>query len=697
MNISPRSIESSIVTQALFEDVSEGIRKQEPENPAALAFLSTLLQLFIDPPAPIQAQHNETAIVGGDGNSITVVPLTGFSNSPSSQLVPAANQQTEMSSEDGKPMTAIPFSGFANCLPGQFGLTPVTPAEASSGEGNSLAAIPLNGFSNGLLIEYEFKAAQQPEVSPNGETKSTIIEILTTALIPDNEPAVLLAEGEKTNPNSDNSAKTTPEQLSKEFSKPQPLVELANTDMSTDESLSFGVSTEKPGRVGPSRENDTESITGRRVSTTVGMNDQVDSQSISSSLNTGEVRESSEILLTHPPVGGAEKTTGDEEKNLRPQGEGSVVELASKPQSKPLTAHALAALSYATPREGPRTVTTELVVDHQVSSPEFAQEVLARAAKELSLLVNDKSSEVRFTLKPESLGELILSIRMEGGKMSAQVDVSNPMVKAALEANIQQLRSDLAVRGIEVQTIEISSAAQSSPRESSGQTPHKSIGGEIESWIPLSDRTIVPPVGGAEKTTGDEEKNLRPQGEGSVVELASKPQSKPLTVHALAALSYATPREGPRTVTTELVVDHQVSSPEFAQEVLARAAKELSLLVNDKSSEVRFTLKPESLGELILSIRMEGGKMSAQVDVSNPMVKAALEANIQQLRSDLAVRGIEVQTIEISSAAQSSPRESSGQTPHKSKSQSRRRSETDSVESYRSARTLGYNTVEFII
>jgi flagellar hook-length control protein FliK len=311
-------------------------------------------------------------------------------------------------------------------------------------------------------------------VSPNGETKSTIIEILTTALIPDNEPAVLLAEGEKTNPNSDNSAKTTPEQLSKEFSKPQPLVELANTDMSTDESLSFGVSTEKPGRVGPSRENDTESITGRRVSTTVGMNDQVDSQSISSSLNTGEVRESSEILLTHPPVGGAEKTTGDEEKNLRPQGEGSVVELASKPQSKPLTVHALAALSYATPREGPRTVTTELVVDHQVSSPEFAQEVLARAAKELSLLVNDKSSEVRFTLKPESLGELILSIRMEGGKMSAQVDVSNPMVKAALEANIQQLRSDLAVRGIEVQTIEISSAAQSSPRESSGQTPHKS-------------------------------------------------------------------------------------------------------------------------------------------------------------------------------------------------------------------------------
>jgi len=107
-------------------------------------------------------------------------------------------------------------------------------------------------------------------------------------------------------------------------------------------------------------------------------------------------------------------------------------------------------------------------------------------------------------------------------------------------------------------------------------------------------------------------------------------------------------------------------------------------------------LKPETLGELALKVKLENGSMSAQIDVSHASVKATLESHLPDLRAALQSRGIDVRTIDVYTQTNSSS-DSGGQTSSRSPSNGRRRNASDIVERYQRSRQMGYNTIEIVI
>jgi hypothetical protein len=137
---------------------------------------------------------------------------------------------------------------------------------------------------------------------------------------------------------------------------------------------------------------------------------------------------------------------------------------------------------------------------------------------------------------------------------------------------------------------------------------------------------------------------------------------------------------------------------EVSHRIADQVVQNLKLQVDGSTSEIKMTLKPPSLGEVQLSIHVEDSKMAAQIDVSQAVVKAALEAHMPQLRLALQEHGIEVQRIDVMLPEQSLQREGSGTGGERTGRRGTRRSLSgDDPESLQGAKDMGYNTIELIM
>lgn len=114
-------------------------------------------------------------------------------------------------------------------------------------------------------------------------------------------------------------------------------------------------------------------------------------------------------------------------------------------------------------------------------------------------------------------------------------------------------------------------------------------------------------------------------------------------------------------------------------------------------SELRLRLRPDALGDLNLKVRLEGEKVTAEIQVTRPEVRAALSAAIPQLREALALRGIEVQQIDIYGDGDAFARESRGQQSMRQKSSAKQRGNETVNERYTGTRFMGYNTIEILM
>jgi len=133
------------------------------------------------------------------------------------------------------------------------------------------------------------------------------------------------------------------------------------------------------------------------------------------------------------------------------------------------------------------------------------------------------------------------------------------------------------------------------------------------------------------------------------------------------------------------------------QSIMDQVSKSLVANFKTNSSEIRITMKPESLGEVAMKVKMDDGKVSAQIDVSNVNVKTVLDANVAQLREALLSKGIDVQRIDVVADGQTAFGSSSDQNKSKQQSNQQSASGADAVEQYESLRTMGYNTIELIM
>ncbi len=66
-----------------------------------------------------------------------------------------------------------------------------------------------------------------------------------------------------------------------------------------------------------------------------------------------------------------------------------------------------------------------------------------------------------------------------------------------------------------------------------------------------------------------------------------------------------------------------------------------------KRSEIKFTLKPENLGELSMKLTMENSNLIARIKVESQVVKEVLELNIDDLKKNLSEQGIKVEKVEV--------------------------------------------------
>lgn len=136
---------------------------------------------------------------------------------------------------------------------------------------------------------------------------------------------------------------------------------------------------------------------------------------------------------------------------------------------------------------------------------------------------------------------------------------------------------------------------------------------------------------------------------------------------------------------------------DFARNLMVKISDELALHLDGKTSEIRVRLKPDVLGELSLKMALVEGTVTAVIEANNHQVKAALEAQVPQMREVLASQGIDVRRFDIVSGGEMQSRHSGEGNAGKRQRRFRREEDVDVVEQLQVMKQLGYNTVEYII
>jgi len=211
-----------------------------------------------------------------------------------------------------------------------------------------------------------------------------------------------------------------------------------------------------------------------------------------------------------------------------------------------------------------------------------------------------------------------------------------------------------------------------------------------------------PSQNGTTSSDGSGKKESAPSSASQAGTAAEPDRSSTFTLPRSSVNSSGAPVGMP--VVSEGGKEPRVSLPiplprELSRAVLDQVVKGMTLTVTDTTQEVRVSLKPESLGDVVVKMKMEDGHLQAQIDVAQPAVKATVESQIADLRQALQDRGIDVQRIDVVAAGQSS-NVADGQTQRGGKYKQKggkRQDSLDVLDEVHQARSLGYNTLEVIM
>jgi flagellar hook-length control protein FliK len=116
---------------------------------------------------------------------------------------------------------------------------------------------------------------------------------------------------------------------------------------------------------------------------------------------------------------------------------------------EPAPAHRSQATAAAdAPREAPR-------------QPVEPEQVVRQVTRFIKVMVDAKQSEVRLNLHPEHLGHIAVKLVVGDGSIRANLVAQDMAVKAALEANLDQLKTRLTDQGFQVEQVHVSVGSDS--------------------------------------------------------------------------------------------------------------------------------------------------------------------------------------------------------------------------------------------
>lgn len=176
-------------------------------------------------------------------------------------------------------------------------------------------------------------------------------------------------------------------------------------------------------------------------------------------LVTGEEKSPSAGAAAPPPDPAAAAQPATVRSPQAPPHPPAAEPAAPQPPEAPFS---LADLKPAAPQSAPATEVSP------PPSPVQPEQVVRQVAKFLKVTLDGKRSEVRFQLHPEHLGQVAVRLVLQEGVVRANLLAQNQAVKAALEANMEQLRTRLADQGLKVEQIYVTVSGEGA----SGQPHH---------------------------------------------------------------------------------------------------------------------------------------------------------------------------------------------------------------------------------
>jgi len=107
--------------------------------------------------------------------------------------------------------------------------------------------------------------------------------------------------------------------------------------------------------------------------------------------------------------------------------------------------------------------------DAPSASQDERLEVIRQISEKMNNAVRAGANEIRMTLRPEALGEVRMSLRIQGDVVFARMQVENKQVKSIVESSLQSLKDSLNRQNLEFGAIDVEVGAESdggkSPRE----------------------------------------------------------------------------------------------------------------------------------------------------------------------------------------------------------------------------------------
>jgi len=107
---------------------------------------------------------------------------------------------------------------------------------------------------------------------------------------------------------------------------------------------------------------------------------------------------------------------------------------------------------------------------------------------------------------------------------------------------------------------------------------------------------------------------------------------------------------GPQGQNQQLFETKLTANPQrvFEQSVVNQVSENLNAAIKSGVTEVRIQLRPETLGEVQLKIRVEGDIVTARIQVESQQVKHIVESNLQNLKDSLSQQHLQAGSLEVS-------------------------------------------------
>lgn len=93
----------------------------------------------------------------------------------------------------------------------------------------------------------------------------------------------------------------------------------------------------------------------------------------------------------------------------------------------------------------------------------------------------------------------------------------------------------------------------------------------------------------------------------------------------------------------EVEKPQNIEPPKIVEQIVDKT----KLIVDDFKQEIKISLKPEVLGDVVLKMEAVKGSITTKIMVDNHRTKELIEANLYQLKEEMKENGLEIKTFEV--------------------------------------------------